>query len=206
MAKLKQNHVLSSPNTVNFTNIYWHFLFLPLQPFPHLSLTVAQVDTISVAISSLPLPLFLLCLILWGKKKTQITTQVLIVLGPGFFHLATGQIFLLVSLPEWTLSSAWWSCSALHWRKVALAALAQPILAFPQHLSLLAVAVWRHPPIGYGAEKQLILFFLMLFPKAMKSALENVSLCMPFCGASKPIGSWGIQPLGQEFLTWKKKM
>lgn len=69
MAKLKQNHVLSSPNTVNFTNIYWHFLFLPLQPFPHLSLTVAQVDTISVAISSLPLPLFLLCLILWGKKK-----------------------------------------------------------------------------------------------------------------------------------------
>lgn len=75
MAKLKQNHVLSPPNTVYFTNIYWHFLFLPLQPFPHLSLTVAQVDTIRVAISSLPLLLFFLCLILWGKQTNKKTSN-----------------------------------------------------------------------------------------------------------------------------------
>lgn len=64
-----------------------------------------------------------------------------IVLGAGFLHLATEQIYLLMWSPEWTLSLSWWSCPALHWWKVTLTALTQHVLTFPQYGSLLAMAV-----------------------------------------------------------------
>lgn len=119
---------------MNFTNIYCHFLFLLLPAFhPPLPTSCLgwhhQVCHFFLAFAS-----FLsLGYILGGKKVID--------LGAGFLHLATVQISLLMQLPKGPLSSSWWSCPTLHWWKVTLAVLTQPVLAFPQHLSLLATAM-----------------------------------------------------------------
>lgn len=131
---------------MNFTNIYCHFLFVLLLAF-QLPLPTScsgrpyQGSHFFLTFASFLSP----CNMVRGKKSLSF--------GPGLLHLPTGQIFFPMQLPKWTLSSSWWSCPALHWWKVTLAALTQPTLAFPQHQVCQQRQCVDHLPIDDGAEK-----------------------------------------------------